>query len=281
MPMNEPNTIAVLGMGIIGSRCADQIERAGYSVIRWNRTAGKHPSQVQHPIDTASAQTLCLYLKDGVACREVFETLGSSLQRGQTLLNHSTIDLETTLYLAEACSQRGVNYLDCPFTGSKDAAAAGQLVYYVGGDTNTLEAHRQLLEATSKTISHIGKTGDATVVKITTNLISACTIQAISEAMAISSAFGIQADQFAEAVSNNACGSPLSQLKMPSMAAGDYDTHFSLDNMLKDSRFAIALAKQKKLITPALATTSEQMQSLSEQGYGDFDYSSLYRQFTS
>ena len=279
--MNESDTVAVLGMGIIGSRCADQLEQAGYSVIRWNRTAGKHPSQTDLLTDTSAASTLCLYLTDGIACREVFASLSQHLKPGQTILNHSTVDLDTTLYLAEACAKLGIGYLDCPFTGSKDAAAAGQLVYYVGGEPSLLESQRQLLESTSKLISYLGKVGDATVVKITTNLISACTIQAISEAMAISSSYGISAEQFTEAVSSNACGSPLSALKMPSMAAGEYDTHFSLDNMLKDSRFALALAQQKAIATPAIQTTSEKMQSLSQQGHGDQDYSALYQQFSS
>ena len=68
---------------------------------------------------------------------------------------------------------------------------------------------------------------------------------------------------------------------MPTMAAGEYDTHFSLDNMLKDSRFALALAQQKAIATPAIQTTSEQMQSLSQRGHGDQDYSALYQQFSS
>ena len=99
--------------------------------------------------------------------------------------------------------------------------------------------------------------------------------------MAISAAHGIDLGLFTAAVSSNACGSVLSKMKMPGMAQGDYDTHFSLDNMLKDSRFALALAKQKSLLTPGIATTSAQMAALSEAGYGDLDYSSLFRQFDS
>ena len=65
------------------------------------------------------------------------------------------------------------------------------------------------------------------------------------------------------------------------MADGNFDTHFSLDNMLKDSKFALHLAKEKGLFTPGIDTTSQQMQSLSNQGYGDLDYSALYKQFDS
>jgi len=67
----------------------------------------------------------------------------------------------------------------------------------------------------------------------------------------------------------------------PSMAEGDFDPHFSLDNMLKDSKFAIELAEQKKLNVPGIKTASQQMQSLSDQGEGDKDFSVLFKQFDS
>ncbi len=277
--MSALPSIAVFGMGIIGSRCADNLISAGYEVTTWNRTAGKHPKQVDSATDAANADILCLYLKDGGACRDVFEAIASQIDSTKTLINHSTIDLDTCLWLADQCAQRGVDYLDCPFTGSKDASAGGNLVYYAGGNVDLIAKHRSLLEATSKEIHHLGKVGDATIVKITTNLISASTIQAISEAMAISSAHGIDPALFTSAVSSNACGSVLSNMKMPSMSGAEYDTHFSLDNMLKDSKFALQLAQQKQIAAPGITTTSQQMQSLSDAGHGKLDYCAIYKQF--
>jgi len=278
-PENAPN-VAVFGLGIIGSRSADNLIKSGYSVQTWNRTAGKHSAQVESAESAAAtAQTLCFYLKDGVACRQVFELIRPALTDGKVLVNHSTIDLETTLWLNEQCAALGVAFLDCPFTGSKDASAAGALVYYAGGNSELVESLRPLLEATAKEIHHLGKVGDATVVKITTNLISASTIQAISEAMAISGSFGISPELFTAAVSSNACGSVLSNMKMPLMATGNYDTHFSLHNMLKDSKFAIQLAGKKGLNTPGIQATSKAMSDLCDNGHADLDYCALYKQF--
>lgn len=226
-----------------------------------------------------ASQVLAFYLKDGKACRETFEAIHPALTSAHTIINHSTIDLETTKWLADECGKLGIDYLDCPFTGSKVAAQNGQLVYYFGGDAAVLEKLRPVLEVTSKEIIPLGKVGDATIVKIATNLISASTVQALSEAMAIAAAHGVSPETFIPAVTSNACGSPLAAMKLPTMAAGDYDTHFSLDNMRKDSVFALELAEQAKLSTPGITTTSSMMATLCEKGFADLDYSALYKQF--
>jgi 3-hydroxyisobutyrate dehydrogenase-like beta-hydroxyacid dehydrogenase len=285
--MTQATTVSIFGLGIIGSRCTDCLLSAGYKIRPWNRTKGKHKLQIEKLETTVQSDVFCFYLKDGVACREVFNDLRpflselNQLSKGKTLINHSTVDLETTLWLAKECEKIGMGFLDCPFTGSKDASAEGNLVYYAGGELELLETHRSLLEVTSKEIHHLGKIGNATIVKITTNLISACTIQAISEAMAISLAHGITAEQLTQAVSSNASGSLLSKMKMPRMASGDFEAHFSLSNMLKDSKFALDLADQKGLLTPGIAATSKQMQALADLGHGDLDYSALIKQFDS
>ncbi len=277
--MHKLPAISVFGLGIIGSRCADNLEQSGYNVRRWNRSPDKHPEQCASLEEAASSPVLSFYLKDGVACRQVFQAIRDFLTPSQTLLNHSTIDLETTQWLAAQCEAEGIAFLDCPFTGSKDASAGGNLVYYVGGSKELLELHTPLLQVTSKEIHHLGEIGDATIIKLATNLISASTIQAVSEAMAITSAHGIPDALLAQAVTSNACGSFLTSLKMPTMTTREFTPHFSLSNMLKDSKFAIHLAQQKGLATPGIEATSQQMEALAQQGHEESDFSILIKQF--
>jgi len=97
--------------------------------------------------------------------------------------------------------------------------------------------------------------------------------------MAIAKAYGVSPDTFIPAVLSNACGSPLAAMKLPTMASADYATHFSLDNMRKDSVFALQLAKQANLNTPGIEATSATMTTLCNDGYADLDYSALYKQF--
>lgn len=271
--------ISVFGLGIIGSRSADNLAKAGYEVTTWNRTPKDRADSVATPAEASASTTLCFYLKDGVACRETFEAMRAELTSEHTLINHSTVDLDTTQWLAAQCSEIGMQFLDCPFTGSKDAAQAGALVYYAGGDEALIETLRPVLEVTSKEIIRLGDIGAATIVKVATNLISASTVQALSEGMAIANAHGVTPETFIPAVLSNACGSPLAALKLPTMATGEYDTHFSLDNMRKDSVFALELAAQAKLETPGIKATNTTMTQLCDAGHADLDYSALYKQF--
>lgn len=273
-------TVAVYGLGIIGSRCADQLTAKGYTVRTWNRTPKPRQDSLPDPATTAEgADFLSFYLKDGIALREVFSALRDGLKPEQTVLNHSTVDLESTQWLAAQCAELGCAFLDAPFTGSREAAAQAALVYYAGGDAEVLGNARPLLEATSKEIKHLGPVGSATIVKIATNLISASTVQALAEGLAITKAHGIDPEVFTQAVASNASGSVLASMKLPTMASGDYDTHFSMENMHKDSRFALKLAESAGLETPGIRVTSEAMEKQCKNGHAHLDFSALFKAY--
>lgn len=280
MSRGKPVGAAVLGLGIIGSRAHQRLAAAGWSVSCWNRTPKGLSGERSGPEDAiAQADVISIYLKDAPALRGIAARIEPHLKPGRIVLNHSTVDLETTLWLEKLCLSRGCGFLDAPFTGSKLAAEAGQLVYYIGGDPALAAEVDDYLSVTSKSRLACGAAGAATVVKLTTNLISACTVQAMAEALAIATRHGVPADCLIHAVSQNASGSPLAAMKFPAMAAGDYETHFSLANMGKDSRYMLALAGFAGVETPAIAAVSQRMSELCDAGLGDLDYSALAKPY--
>ncbi len=126
-----------------------------------------------------------------------------------------------------------------PFTGSKVAAENGQLVYYIGGDEAALKQARPILEASSKEIVLIGeKIGDATIMKVATNIVTAATAQVAAEALALVRKAGISPELFGRAMKSNASNSATLEMKVPMMLAGDFEPHFSVKHMLKDVRIA-------------------------------------------
>lgn len=265
---------AVLGLGIIGSRACTRLADDGWQVSCWNRTPKNHPGECATPEEAISgASVISIYLKDVEAVREVFGKIVDSLKPGQIVLSHATLDLETTLWLAKTCESHGCRFLDAPFTGSKDASAAGQLFYYTAGDERLAEEMASYLSVTGKGTLFCGDVGSATVVKLATNLISACAVQAMAEALAIATRHGVPAECLLKAVSINASASVLSGMKLPKMVEGDYETHFSLSNMGKDSRYMLDLAKSAGLETPAIAAVSKRMLDLAADGLGDMDFS--------
>ncbi len=265
---------AVLGLGIIGSRACARLVEAGWQVSCWNRTPKNLAGEFAMPEETIEGVAIIsIYLKDVPAVRDVIGRISEFLKPGQIVLNHATLDLETTLWLERACLVRGCRFLDTPFTGSKDASAGGQLIYYIGGDATLADEVDSYLSVTSKSRLCCGGVGSATVVKLATNLISACAVQAMAESLAIATHHGVSAECLIKAVSLNASASGLSAMKLPLMVAGNYETHFSLANMGKDSRYMLDLAKSAELETPAIAAVSERMLDLASKGLGDMDFS--------
>jgi 3-hydroxyisobutyrate dehydrogenase-like beta-hydroxyacid dehydrogenase len=267
---------AVLGLGIIGSRACARLAEAGWNVACWNRTPKGLEGEAGAPEDAIrGASVISIYLKDAPAVREIIGRLTDFLAPGQVVLNHATLDLETTQWLEKVSLDRDCAFLDAPFTGSKVASANGQLFYYIGGDAALAEELEPYLSITSRGWLYCGGVGSATVVKLATNLISACTVQALAESLAISASQGVSADCLIRAVSENACASVLTGMKLPMMAAGNFETHFSLSNMGKDSRYMLALADAAGLETPAIAAVSKRMERLSAEGLGDLDFSAV------
>lgn len=271
--------IAVLGLGIIGSRAFSLLKDSnpGTGRIRaWNRTPKGLAGEIGDLEAACSdAGLIVLYLKDAAAVRAVADRIFALPPGDRILANHSTVDLETTRWLIRECAARGIGFLDCPFTGSREAAAGGALVYYAGGPEELVDEIEPILLLTAKSVLRCGPAGSATVLKLVTNLISACTVQALAESLATATRHGIRPEQLIDAVARNACGSPLAAMKLPSMASGEFDTHFSLSNMLKDSRYALELAAEAGIETPAIQAVSKRMAELCETGLADRDYSAL------
>ena len=274
--------VAVLGLGIVGSRVRERLLAAGYPVTCWSRTQRGLDGEKETPEEAvAGAELVSVYLKDVPMVREVFEKAKAGLKQGALVMNHSTIDLPTTLWLAEQCAAKGCDFLDAPFTGSKDASSAGQLLYYTGGDEELVAKVSDFLALTSKGRIHCGEVGAATVTKLATNLISASTVQAMSEALAIAVRHGVAPEIFTEAAIRNGSGSPLMAMKYPGILKGDFEPHFTMANMWKDSRYALALAESAGVHLPAITAVSARMGEMCAAGSGELDFSALAKAYES
>lgn len=272
--MTQPTSIGVLGLGIIGSRAAENLRQAGHTVHVWSHTAREVPGALPSPLAVAeAAKIIQIFVRDGEALLQALQDMEPALTEDHIILNHATVSKEATLEAAALCETAGASFLDAPFTGSKMAAQNGKLVYYIGGSAEVLEKVRPILEITSSKILPLGDIGDAMVLKIVTNLVSSITVKALAEAAAITHSQGIPLPQLLTALENNANFSTLTGMKLPTIIEGNFEPHFSLRNMLKDADFARELAAEGGLSTPALDCTAEAMRCGVNAGQGDLDFS--------
>ena len=280
MSSRTRKNIGVLGLGIIGQRVVSNLRERGFHVFVWNRTPRPVPNFVGSPAEVAElCDYIQIFVSDDDALLQMIQRMTPNLTAHHVVMAHCTVSPDTMRAAAEMVERRGGQLLDCPFTGSKNAAEKGELVYYVGGDEAALRQVRPILEASSKEIIEIGKVGDATTIKVATNMVTAASVQAAAEALALVSKSGLPLEKFAAAMRNNGSNSTTLEMKLPMMMEGNFEPHFSVKHMLKDVVIATRLARGFGIEFGATDASRHSLTEEMRQGRGDADYSSLYRQY--
>src|SRR6267142_2545696 len=280
--MSHPThkSIGVIGLGIIGRAIAAHLRRKGFSVFVWNRSPQPVPNFVGSLGELAE---LCNYIQifvsDDEALLQTVEQLSESLTPRHVVLAHSTVAPDSMRAAAEIVQRRGARFVEASFTGSNPAAEKGELVYYVGGADAAVREARPILEASSKEIIHIGEIGQASAIKIATNMVTAASVQAAAEALALIQALGVPLQKFVEAMQVNASHSTTLAMKIPKIIEANFEPHFSVKHMLKDMEIANQIGSSHHL---ELGVTSAARDRLVEQirlGHGDDDYSAVARKY--
>jgi 3-hydroxyisobutyrate dehydrogenase-like beta-hydroxyacid dehydrogenase len=280
MSIRTRKNVGVIGLGIIGQRVADNLRQRGFHVFVWNRTPRPVPNFVGSPSEVAElCDFIQIFVSDDEALLQTAQRIARDVSPNHVVMAHCTVSPDTMRATAEIIEKRGGRLLDAPFTGSKMAAEKGELVYYVGGDEAALRLARPILEASSKEIIEIGKIGDATTIKVATNMITAASVQAAAEALALVHKSGLPVEKFIAAMRNNGSNSTTLDMKLPLMTQGNFEPHFSVKHMLKDVVIATRLARGFGLEFGATDASRHGLTEEMRQGRGDDDYSSLVRQY--
>jgi 3-hydroxyisobutyrate dehydrogenase-like beta-hydroxyacid dehydrogenase len=272
--------VGVIGLGIVGRAVAAHLRRKGFPVFVWNRSPRPVPNFVGSPAELASlCDYLQIFVSDDEALLQTVEQLNADLAPRHIVLAHSTVAPDSMRAAAEIVERRGARFVEATFTGSKIAAEKGELVYYVGGTDTALREARPILEASSKQIVEIGVVGQASAIKIATNMITAASVQAAAEALALVQALGVPLEKFVEAMRANASNSTTLAMKLPKMLERDFDPHFSVKHMQKDMQIASQIALSHYLDLGVTAAARDQLLEQMEWGYADDDYSSVARKY--
>jgi 3-hydroxyisobutyrate dehydrogenase-like beta-hydroxyacid dehydrogenase len=278
MPKKSRKNVGLIGLGIIGSRVANALRSGGYHVFVWNRTPRAAPNFLGSPRQVAElCDIIQIFVSDAQALFEVIDAMGDALTPHHVIVCNATVGPEATLDAARSVQDRGAQFLDAPFTGSKAAAQNRELVYYIGGDEKTLKTVEPVLQASSKAIVKIGKIGDAAVLKVATNMIAAVTVQTLAEAYAIVKESGIDPRSLNEALKHHGVRSGVADAKLTKILDRDYDPHFSLKHMFKDVQLGIHIANSLDIDLPATTATAGVMYGGLTRGWADEDFAVLGR----
>jgi 3-hydroxyisobutyrate dehydrogenase len=247
--------VALLGLGTMGAGMAANWLAKGFQLSVWNRTharaqalADKGARVATTPREAAEgADCVFAMVADDAASRAVWLGDDGALagaKTGAVVVESSTLTPDWVRELAGRARAKGCGFLDAPVGGSRLAAASGELRFFVGGDAATLDKARPALIAIGSKIDLLGPAGAGATWKLINNQLIAAQVAALGEALDVARKAGFRPVQISSLILNGAASSPIVKMKLPSMLNGDYDEpDFALSLMLKDARYAAALAQ--------------------------------------
>jgi 3-hydroxyisobutyrate dehydrogenase-like beta-hydroxyacid dehydrogenase len=279
--------IGFLGLGIMGSRMAANVARAGYELAVWTHTEGKAGRWVaEHggrafatPAEVARESDIVVSMVvDGAQVAGVLLGEGGVIEAahpGLLCVDMSTIAPPDTRRIGATLAERGVAMLDAPVTGSSPRAEDGTLTIMVGGERAEYERVRGLLEAMGELIVHVGELGQGEMLKLINNSLGAANAAALAEALLLAAATGVDLDALVQVVAAGSGASAQLTLKAGAMREHDYRTLFKTEHMLKDVRLCLEEAQQAGVPFPAAAHARDLLTAAMARGHGDSDYAAI------
>src|SRR5437868_8760210 len=229
--------IGFIGLGIMGSRMAANLQKHGYSLIVFNRTRAK-AEPLLGPCGTFSdspaklaeeVEVLFTMLAHPNAVEQA--ALGKDgflihLKPNALWIDCSSVNPSFSKKMAAEAAQRGVHFVDAPVTGSAPAAAEAKLIFWVGADPADLERIRSLLLCMGNKIVHTGGQGMGTSMKMVVNLLLGTGMAAFAEAMALGEGLGISRKMLFDSLLGTPPLAPYLASQRAKIDSGRYETEF-------------------------------------------------------
>ncbi|MFI4890139.1 MAG: NAD(P)-dependent oxidoreductase [Steroidobacterales bacterium] len=274
------------GLGAMGAHMARNLHRAGLLRGVWNRThekaaalAAELPTRAYDSLAALAADcdVVVICVSADADVRFVVGELKGGLKPGAIVIDCSTVSAGTARDMHALLAKQGVGFLDCPVSGGVEGARLATLAMMAGGEQDTFERARPVLEKLGKTLTYFGASGAGQAAKATNQIMCAGIIQAVAEAMAFAKAEGLPLDRLIDTLGKGAGSSWYFVNRAPFMANEKYPAGFRVRLHDKDLRICRDMAAAHGARLPVVESTLSEYARLIEQGYGDEDISAIYR----
>jgi 3-hydroxyisobutyrate dehydrogenase-like beta-hydroxyacid dehydrogenase len=279
--------VGFIGLGIMGSRMAANLRRAGHDLTVFNRTreraerwAAEHGGTVADtPADAgAAAELVITMVVDGPQVETVLlgpDGVIHGTAPGTLCVDMSTIAPGDTRRIGAALAERDIGFLDAPVTGSSPKAEDGTLTIMAGGSEEHFARARPLLEVMGELIVHVGELGQGQTVKLINNAVAASNASTLAQALIVGRATGVDLDALVAVMGAGSGASAMLALKARPMLRHDYAPLFKLEHMLKDVRLCLEEGQAAGVPFPAAAHTRELLSAAMGRGLGQADFAAM------
>lgn len=238
-------SVGFIGLGSLGEGLCHSLVKAGFTVTvtDLNKEAAKRllEAGAAWSDDVAGAcrgaDVVITVLPSPAVSRKVVEGAGGvfeNLRSGGVWIEMSTTDLDDLKRLAEIAGEKGIAVLECPVTGGVHLANSGEITVLVGGDDATFKRVEVLLRTMGGEIIYMGAMGNASVVKVVTNMLAFIHLVAAGEAMMLPAKYGVDPDATYRAIRASSGNSFVHETESQLILSGSYNVKFTMDLACKD-----------------------------------------------
>ncbi|HET9959339.1 MAG TPA: NAD(P)-dependent oxidoreductase [Polyangiaceae bacterium] len=277
--------VGFIGLGIMGSGMVRNLSKKGVPVTVWNRSperaaglgvevpVARSPRELAQDVDVI----VCCVSNPQAVEQVVFGAEGvlAGARAGLRYVECSTVSPELVRRLAKAFSERGAGFLEAPVTGSKNAAENGTLLFMSGGPAELNSELEPLLLKMGSRVIHCGENGQGALMKLAGNTLIAFMLEGLCEAMTVATKGGLSPEKILEVIAASGFASPYYAFKGNAIRERNFETHFSVDLLVKDLTLMLQEAATQPTAMPGLAAIREQFQTARALGLGERDIAAV------
>jgi L-threonate 2-dehydrogenase len=283
--MASANSVAVIGLGIMGGAIARNLIDAGFTVAGFDidpaRTKALADTGVVPCASAAAAahgRALVLTSLPSVAALDAtVASLVAEPQSGLVVAELSTLPIEAKEAARDQLHAAGMTMLDCPLSGTGAQAETRDLALYASGDAAAYQRCREVFAGFARVSHYLGDFGNGSRMKFVANLLVAVHNVAAAEAIVLGTKAGLDPERILEVIASGAGTSRIFELRGPMMAKGVYMPPTATMHVLqKDSAIIAAFARALGVDTPTLAAAAPLYDEAEAMGYGEEDVGAVH-----
>ncbi|MGG4168189.1 NAD(P)-dependent oxidoreductase [Rossellomorea vietnamensis] len=286
--LTKETVIGFIGTGVMGKSMAGHILEAGFPVVIYNRTKHKAADLIDRGAKWADTSKELAEASDIVITivgypsdvEEIY--LGDKgilryLKQGSITIDMTTSSPTLANEIFTIGKEKGISTLDAPVSGGDIGAKEARLSVMVGGEENTFNLAKPLLELMGSNVIYQGKSGAGQHTKMCNQITIASNMMGVSEALLYAKKSGLNPENVLKSITSGAAGSwSLSNL-VPRMIEQDYAPGFYVKHFIKDLKIALHSAKEMELRTPGLELALSLYEQLAAEGEEDSGTQSLIK----
>ncbi len=279
--------IGFIGIGLMGLPMAQNILKAGYNLKAFNRSINKTEPLKELGAEIAptindvvkDSDIVITMLTDDTAIDDVMSSSNflDNLKSGSTVIDMSSVKPTTATKHYNNLKSKNINYLDAPVSGGTIGAEEASLAIMVGGEQIVFDEAIEVFK-TMGNPTLVGPSGSGQVSKLANQVIVGLTIGAVAEAVTLCEKAGANPNKMIKALSGGWADSKILQTHGKRMIDKDFTPKGKTSVHLKDMNNILECANSFNTHLPISNLVKEMYKTLVENGHGETDHSSLYKE---